>query len=49
MVNVKATLVGLYNLDEQWAKRVDAFQRVSEHVGALVGNRVHAKVRLIKR
>ena len=47
--HVKATLVGLYNMDEQWDARVDAFQRVSEHVGALVGNRLNAKVRLVRR
>ena len=33
--HVRATLVALYNLDQQWAARVDAFTRVSDHVGAL--------------
>jgi integrase len=35
--HVKATLVGLYNLDEQWRARVDAFTRVSDHVTNLLG------------
>jgi hypothetical protein len=34
--HVKATLIGIYNLDEQWAVRVDAFTRVSDHIGKLV-------------
>ena len=38
--HVKATLVGLYNLDEQWAARVDAFTRVSNHIGKLVARRI---------
>ena len=33
--HVRATLVALYNLDQRWAARVDAFTRVSDHVGAL--------------
>jgi integrase len=35
--HVKEALVGLYNLDEMWDARVDAFNRVSNHVEVLVG------------
>ena len=30
--HVKASLVALYNMDEQWNGRVDAFRRVSDHI-----------------
>ena len=36
--HVKATLIGIYNLDEQWTVRVDAFTRVSDHIGKLVAS-----------
>ena len=34
--HVKATLIGIYNLDQQWSVRVDAFTRVSDHIAKLV-------------
>jgi integrase len=36
--HVKATLIAIYNLDEQWATRVDAFKRVNDHIAKLVSN-----------
>ena len=33
--HVKASLVGLYNLDQQWAARVGAFERVSDHIARI--------------
>jgi hypothetical protein len=38
--HVKATLIGIYNLDEQWSQRLDAFERVSAHIGKLTGSNV---------
>jgi integrase len=35
--HAKASLVGLYDLEKQWAARVDAFERVSNHIERLVG------------
>jgi integrase len=41
----RADLVGRYNKDEAWQHRVDAFERVSAHIAALVGGDVaHRKV-----
>ena len=34
--HVKASLIAIYNRDEQWAARVDAFARVSHHIAQLV-------------
>ena len=35
--HVKGALIGLYDLEKQWSGRVDAFQRVSDHIVQLVG------------
>jgi hypothetical protein len=34
--HARAGLVGTYNKDEAWKSRVDAFERVSEHIAKIV-------------
>jgi len=41
--HVRKGLVGLYNRDEAWAARVDAFGRVSAHIAGIVASTEHLK------
>ena len=34
--HVKQGLVGLYNKDDLWARRVDAFERVDAHIAGVI-------------
>ena len=36
--HVKGSLVGLYDLEKQWNGRVDAFERVSNHIARLIAS-----------
>jgi integrase len=42
--HVRADLIARYNKDDAWARRRDAFTRVSDHVAALIGAREGAAV-----
>ena len=42
--HVRADLIARYNKDDAWAGRCDAFERVSDHVAALIGAREGAAV-----
>ena len=42
--HVRADLIARYNKDEAWEGRRDAFERVSDHVAALIGARAGAAV-----